>query len=59
MGCGRWPQEGDYQEWNRSCSQPAELKLHSTYTEPTEYLTFTDRDYDKINDLDKALFEED
>lgn len=57
-GCGRWPDEAEYTEWNRSCSNPEELKLHAKYVEPSEYQNFTESDYDKLDSRDKKLFED-
>lgn len=57
-GCGRWPDQINYQEFNFSCTNPEELSKHCNYVKPTEWISFTENDYDKLSETDKKLFEE-
>lgn len=57
-GCGRWPDQVEYQEFNFSCTNPEELAKHCQYVKPDEWKTFGEGDYDKLDPKDKALFEE-
>jgi hypothetical protein len=57
-GCGRWKDEADYQEFNFSCTNTEELAKHCNYVQPTEWINYTENDYDKLSDIDKRLFEE-
>lgn len=58
-GCGRWPDEVEYQEFNFSCTDPKELEKHCEYVKPNEWINYKESDYSKLSDIDKALFEED
>lgn len=59
-GCGRWKSENDsdYQEFNRSCSNPDLMAKHVKVVQPNEWINYTENDYDKLSDKDKAMFEE-
>lgn len=56
-GCGRWPDEAEYQEFNFSCTNPEQLAKHCEYVQPTEWINYTENDYDKLDPKDKTLFE--
>lgn len=58
-GCGRWPDEVEYAEFNRSCSDYSELSKFVEIVPKNGWVNYTEDDYDKLSDLDKALFEED
>jgi hypothetical protein len=58
-GCGRWPDEVDYQEFNQSCTDTNELAKVVDYVLPNEWINYTENDFDKLSNKDKALFIED
>lgn len=59
-GCGRWDSGTKYSTFNESCSDVSEiekqLKIH--IPRPTEWINYTENDYDKLDERDKKLFEE-
>ena len=59
-GCGRWKtnNDSDYQEFNRSCSNPDEISKYVKVIKPNEWIDYTENDYDKLSDIDKKMFEE-
>ena len=57
-GCGRWPDEVEYAEFNRSCSDYSELAKYVEITPRDGWFNFTENDYDKLDPKDKALFEQ-
>lgn len=60
-GCGRWKLESDsdYQEFNRSCSDPKEIEKYVKYIWPNQWVNYTENDYNLLSQIDKNMFEED
>jgi hypothetical protein len=59
--CGR--NKGDsseYAEFNNSCTDKKKLEqqLDIQIKDPTEWINFTENDYDKLEQSDKNLFEQ-
>jgi thymidylate synthase ThyX len=57
-GCGRWPDEVEYAEFNRSCSDYNELSKYVEIVPRDGWLNFTENDYEKLDLKDKLLFEQ-
>lgn len=57
-GCGRWPDEVEYAEFNRSCSDYSELEKYVEIVPRDGWINFTENDYDKLDSKDKTLFEQ-
>lgn len=58
-GCGRWPTKETYSEFNVSCSNYEELEMHGfKLPGPTDWIKYTEDDYDKLEVRDKCLFDE-
>ena len=58
-GCGRWPDEAEYAEFNRSCSDYSELSKYVEVVPRDGWINFTENDYEKLDIKDKELFEMD
>ncbi|MDD5649361.1 MAG: FAD-dependent thymidylate synthase [Candidatus Nanoarchaeia archaeon] len=56
-GCGRWPDEVEYSEFNRSCSDYNELAKHVEIVPREGWVNYTEEDYEKLTEQDKNLFE--
>jgi len=57
-GCGRWPDEVEYAEFNRSCSDYEELSRYVEIVPKDGWLNLTENDYEKLDPKDKSLFEQ-
>jgi len=57
-GCGRWPDENKYSEFNNSCTDYEELSKYVKIVKPDEWKDFNFDDFDKISEKDKKLFNE-
>jgi len=60
--CGRHPGTfSEYAEFNKSCTDKNKLEkqLDIHINEPTEWLNYTENDYEKLSEIDKKLFEQD
>lgn len=58
-GCGRWPDDSKYCEFNVSCSDYEELKNHGfSLPGPTDWINYGENDYDKLTPRDKFLLDE-
>ena len=57
-GCGRWPDECKYAEFNHSCTNVEEFQKHIKIVNKNEWLTFTENDYYKLDQKDKNMFEQ-
>jgi hypothetical protein len=58
-GCGRWPDEVSYAEFNRSCSDYEELSKYVEIVPKDGWIKYTENDYDLLDEKDKNLFETD
>jgi thymidylate synthase ThyX len=56
-GCGRWKDEVEYAEFNFSCSNYKELSKYVNIIKADEWIEYTENDYDKLDDIDKIMFE--
>lgn len=57
--CGRWPTKETYSEFNVSCSSYEELAEHGyTLPGPTDWIRYTENDFDKLPTRDKEYFTE-
>jgi len=56
-GCGRWPDEVEYAEFNRSCSDYNELAKHVEIVPRDGWFNFTENDFYKLDQKDIDLFE--
>jgi thymidylate synthase ThyX len=59
-GCGRWPSGTEYATFNESCSDKKEIEKQTGMKIPNcgEWINYTEDDYDKLDERDKKLFEE-
>lgn len=57
-GCGRWKEEHQYSEFNHSCSDYKTLSEYVEIPRPSDWINYTENDYDKLDIKDKKLFEE-
>lgn len=58
-GCGRWPDLVEYSEFNRSCTDYKELSKYVKIVQPNQWINYTENDFDKLDEKDRVLFEED
>ena len=58
-GCGRWPDDINYQEFNQSCTDVDKISKVVKIVKNNEWFYYTDNDYDKLDKKDKELFEDD
>ncbi len=54
--CNRYPTNEKYQEFNRSCSDPKEIKKYVEIVEKDGWENYTINDFEKIHEKDKELF---
>src|SRR4030042_6528916 len=59
-GCGRWPSNSDYSEFNKSCTDRETLMSTPVGYIPLlgEYKNFDEDSYDRLGVVDRELFEE-
>ena len=60
-GCGRHKSGTEYATFNESCSDVNEIEsqLKIKIPKPDSWINYTENDYDKLDDKDKALFNQD
>lgn len=56
-GCGRWPSDCEYNEFNKSCTDKNGLKKAGIeVASPEDYVNFGREDFEKLGVADKELF---
>lgn len=57
-GCGRYPAEHEYAEFNLSCSSYNEISKYVEIVTPDGWTEYGINDFDKLSETDKKLFRE-